>query len=189
MRYWMRRVGVKLIGYYYVKECLPVGAATMPLTLPEGFRCQRLTDKEIEVINGIGGHEAAERAVRNNESARRGDHCLGILRGDEIVAFGWAAIDVAHSAIYTRALLPNEAYLYNLFVIPEMRGHNVAGILRSQTYAYLQAMGKDTFYSITQVDNAASWRFKEKLGATKVFRLLYVDLFGRWKSRWIVRRY
>ena len=84
---------------------------------------------------------------------------------------------------------PNEAYLYDMYVKKAFRGRNLAPALRYKSYEVLKDMGRDTFYSITERSNTASFRFKQKLGAKLVFLGLYVEFFGKFRKRWALKRY
>ena len=56
-------------------------------------------------------------------------------------------------------------------------------------YGALRAMGRDSFFSITEYFNTAARRYKEKLGAVDESLHLHVGIFG-WSSRTLtLRRY
>lgn len=76
-----------------------------------------------------------------------------------------------------------------MYVLKAFRGNNLAPILRYKNYEILKGMGRDTFYSVTEYFNTASLRFKAKLNARVIFLALYVEIFKRYRFRWILRRY
>ena len=76
-----------------------------------------------------------------------------------------------------------------MYVLKAFRGNNLAPILRYKSYEILKRMGRDTFYSVTECFNAASFRFKAKLNARVIFLALYVEIFKRYRISWILRRY
>jgi ribosomal protein S18 acetylase RimI-like enzyme len=189
LRQYFRRKGIQVIPFYYVKELLPADIPTRLTALPEGFEFGVFGEPEIAIIAKFPEHgeTASEQLVL--ERFKRGHTCVGMKHQGEIVAFTWFALDATHSKIHPLAMQPNEAYLFNMYVVPEVRGHNLASILRYKSYEILRNMGRDTFYSITLTSNQASWRFKQKLNAQRMFLGVYVDLFGKFEGRWILRRY
>ncbi|MEP6591261.1 MAG: GNAT family N-acetyltransferase [Gemmatimonadota bacterium] len=189
IRQLLRRVGIRAIPFYYVRELLPAEIPAALTTLPEGFLFEEFGENEVEVIASFREHGDEVSAPGLLDNLRRGNRCLGIRRGEEIVAFTWCALDASRSELYASVMQPNEAYLFNMYVKPSVRGHNIAAILRYKNYEVLRSLGRDTFYSITQASNKASWRFKQKLGAEKLLLGLYLSLFGRFEGRWILRRY
>ncbi len=190
VRALLSRLGVRITPYYWVKETLPAEIPDHLTALPDGLTWRELGQDEIaalppppEADEGVHPHAMLSEAVSS------GNHCLGIFRGDEIVAFTSFSTGVSMSRFHPVAMGPTEAYLYNMFVLPAARGHNLAGILRYRNYEVLRGLGRDTFYSVTVTSNTPSWRFKEKLSARKVFLGVHVELFGRWPLRLVVKRY
>lgn len=189
LRYYLRRMEIRVIPFYYVKELLPPDIPGDLTALPEGFDFEVFGEKEIAIITSFPEQDAPFTGAHLRESLKRGHTCLGVKHQGEIVAFTWFALDATHSKLHPVAMQPNEAYLYNMYVLPEVRGHNLAPILRFKSYEILRTMGRDTFYSITLTSNQASWRFKQKLNAQRVFLGLYVDFLGRFDGRWTLRRF
>jgi hypothetical protein len=190
VRALLGRLGIRITPFYWVKETLPPEIPAHLTALPEGFSCRELEHAEIAALEHYhDGQEGVNQHRMLQDVASRGYRCLGILRDGEIMAFTSFSTDVSLSRFHPVALAPNEAYLFNMYVLTAARGHNLAGILRYRNYEVLRDLGRDTFYSITVASNTASWRFKEKLKARKVFFGLYVDLFGVWVLRPVLRRY
>jgi hypothetical protein len=123
------------------------------------------------------------------ENFIKGDLCLGIKCQGEIVAFTWVNLKKCHSKFYPAEMGSNEAYLYDMYVLKKFRCKNLATALRFKNYEVLRGMGRNIFYSITERSNAASFRFKQKLGAEVVFLGLYVEILGKFRKRWVLRRY
>ena len=189
LRHFQRRAGIRITPFYWVKELLPADIPAQLTVLPEGFEFGVFGAEEIAIIARFpeGGGIASEQLVL--ERFRDGHTCLGMKREGQIVAFSWFALDATHNKVHPAVMHPNEAYLFNMYVLPELRGHNLASILRYKNYEILRAMGRDTCYSVTLTSNKASWRFKQKLNAQRVFLGLYIALFGKLEGRWILRRY
>jgi hypothetical protein len=189
LRYLMRRSGSRIEWFYWVREILPETIPAEYRTLPEGYRLEPLSDADFVTLGQYqdDGENASTELMR--ERARQGHTALGMKRGEKVVAFTWFALDRTQTLLYPRTMRPNEAYLFNSYVLPEERGHNLAVIMRYRSYLLLRELGRDTLYSITIKANTASWRFKEKLGAEKLFLVLYVCLLGKLEWRWYLRRY
>ncbi|MES2123339.1 MAG: GNAT family N-acetyltransferase [Gemmatimonadota bacterium] len=189
LRHILRRLGIRVIPFYYVRELLPASLSPGLRQLPAGFTFAEFGEREIDEIAAFREYGDEVTGPAPLENLRRGDRCLGIRRGDEIVAFSWFSLIGSKSELYASPLGPNEAYLFNIYVKPSIRGQNLAVKLRHHSYEVLREAGRTRFYSLTQASNKASWRFKQKLGAEKVFLGLYLSLFGLFKGRWILRRY
>ncbi len=110
---------------------------------------------------------------------RRGQLCYAVKDGDRIVAKMWCDLTEVNFVPMRRPLDANEAYLYAAFTDPDVRGQNLAPLMREQCYAALRARGRDVFWSYSDFYNAPARRFKEKLGATETAVGIYFALFGR----------
>lgn len=188
LRAVMRRCGVRVCHYYWMLERLPGEIPGNLTTLPDGLEFSTLGADEIAAIVAFGAPRDEVDAERLQQAFERGDLFVAVKRGDEILAFSGCSLDETHTVIHPAMMKPNEAYLSNMYVRPGNRGHNLAVILRYRCYAMLSALGRDTCYSITLASNHASARFKQKLGARKLYRALYLKVGSR-EWRWVVRRY
>ena len=118
---------------------------------------------------------------------RRGQLCYAVKDGPRIVAKMWCDLAEINFVPMRRPLAPNEAYLYAAFTDPEVRGQNLAPLMREHCYAALRARGRDVFWSYSDFFNAPARRFKEKLGAVETALGIYVSLFGRLGRTFILR--
>ncbi len=175
--------------FYWVRELLPEAIPEAYRQIPEGYELVTLDDRDFESLGRWqgSGENASPELMR--ERAGQGHTCLGMKRGGEIVAFTWFALDRTQTVLYPKEMAPNEAYLFNSYVLPAERGKNLAVIMRYQSYQVLRTLGRDTLYSITVKANTASWRFKQKLGAQKVFFMVYLCPFRGVEFRWTLKRY
>lgn len=189
VRRYLRRVGLRIVPFYYVREHLIEEIPDYLRTLPDGYEFSEFGESELEIISRLPGPAEHVGRQRLTESFERGDTCIGIKKDGEIVAFTWFALDKTHSDLHPVDLQPNEAYLFNIYVVPDYRGLNLASVLRFRSYQLLRDRGRDTYYSITIPSNTASWRFKEKLGAERLCYAVYLSAFERYHGRLILRRY
>jgi ribosomal protein S18 acetylase RimI-like enzyme len=183
------RRGVLVMRYWWVverpEETIPDALAT----LPEGMAFRELTEADLPELLTFPARGAPMKESHLRDAFAHGGRCLGVVRGAEIVGFGWWHLDATHSKVHPKVMGPREAYLHNMYVLPEVRGLKIAPILRYRTYQLLAAAGRDTFYSITAVSNIPSWRFKEKLGAAKLSLHWYLGIGERWHWRVTLRRF
>ena len=180
---------VKVTPFYYMKEVLESDIPGHLTRIPVGFEFSALSLEDIEVISKHPERKgyAGERFVINNFN--KGDTCLGIKYQGEIAGFTWFSMQENRSRLYQSKMNNNEAYLYDMFVFKAFRGHNLAPSLRYKNYEVLRRLGRDTFYSVTECSNNASFRFKQKLGARIVFLGVHVEFFKKWRKTFILRRY
>jgi ribosomal protein S18 acetylase RimI-like enzyme len=108
--------------------------------------------------------------------------------GSCIVAKMWCDLEEFNFPTCFRKLESHEAYLFNAYTDPTVRGHSLAPFMRQQCYAALRARGRDTFYSYTDYFSTASRRFKQKLGAVDESLRVHVSLFGRLSRTFTLRR-
>lgn len=210
LKYYMKRFGFRLTQFYYMKETLP--AKTPPdligvrmtqdprsprqcaaepefIALPDGFEFSIFSLEDVMTISSMPERADYIYAKFVVDKYNKGDICLGIKFQGEIAAFSWFSLDKCHSPLYFAEMGSKEAYLYDMYVKKAYRGRNLAPVLRYKSYEVLRGMGRDTFYSITERSNTASFRFKQKLNAQIVFLGLFVELFRKFRRTWVLKRY
>jgi GNAT superfamily N-acetyltransferase len=183
------RRGIMATRFWWVREQLPDDLADPQASLPPDLAFRMLTEADLPQLLTFPSRGAPMAAEHLVEGFAKGGGCLGVVRGDTIVGFGWWFLDDTHTLAYPRRMAAHEAYLHNMYVLPEERGSNLAVRLRHRTYQLLAELGRTTCYSITEVANVPSWRFKEKLGAEKVSLHWYLGIRKRWHWRMTLRRY
>lgn len=182
--YRLERLGIAIRPYLLVKE----GGASTPAMIAldprfsSGFIGPDDTPELVRVEPGITAEQCADRF-------HRGLLCYAVKDGPRIVAKMWCDLDEVNFPPCFRKLGTHEAYLFNAYTDPTVRGHNLAPFMRQQCYAALRARGRDSFYSYSDYFNAASRRFKKKLGAVDESLFVHVTLFGRLTRTFTLRRY
>jgi hypothetical protein len=172
-----------------MREVLKSDVPAYLTTLPSGFKFSTFVFEDIEVISKHPerkGYADEQHVIKN---FNKGDTCLGIKNKGEIAGFTWFSTQENRSKFYQSKMKNNEGYLYDMFVFKAFRGHNLAPTLRYKNYEILQSLGRDTFYSVTQCSNTASFRFKQKLGAEIVFLGLYVNFVKKWRKTLVLRKF
>ncbi len=186
----LTRVGIRVSPFYYMKESLPPRPPGGTGSLPGGYEFSAFGLDDVRHISTLPErrHYVDPGYVLRNFN--KGDLCFGIKFRGEIVAFTWVSLKECREIFHHAAMLGNEAYLHDMYVLKAFRGRNLAPVLRYKTYEILHGIGRDTYYSITEYFNASSSRFKQKLNATPVFLGVYIELFKTWRRyRRVIRRY
>lgn len=212
LEYYLKMFVFRTTLFYYMKETMPaevsasltqidtmqhhpppnqVSALPQLTVLPEGFEFSTFCLDDVMAISRIPerANYVVEKYVIDNFN--RGDICLGIKHKGKIAAFTWSSLLKCHYKFYPTVMRSYEAYLYDMYVLKAFRGKNLAPVLRYKNYEVLKGLGRDTFYSITERSNIASFKFKQKLGAKVVFLGLgvYVKFFKNIRKAWVLRRY
>jgi RimJ/RimL family protein N-acetyltransferase len=120
-------------------------------------------------LEGIGGLEAAM-----TEMFRRGHTCYVAERGDAIVHVRWARRTDASIPRFgiTAPLLPDEAYGFGSYTIPEARGAGLHAAVLSEMGRYLHDQGVRTLYMWVMSGNAPALRTMARIGAAEAGRVV-----------------
>lgn len=123
------------------------------------------------------------------ERLRNGLRCFAIKDGTRIVAKMWCEMDECRDPSWRRPLDDDEAYLFNAYTDPALRGQNLAPAMRQQCYAALRAIGRPRVFSCTDYTNTAARRFKRKLGAVEEALCLHLARTGGAGRTFVLRRW
>ena len=173
-------LGINILPFYLVLERQSKTAIPILKDNLEDYRFVFLTSEDMKTIGRtdlIRGEEA-----NFNKWLDKGWKCLGAKHQGKVVAYTWIDLEECHFTGQRFQLKDNEAYLFNMYTAKSMRGKNIAAYLRYETYKVLKEMGRDTCYSISELANKPSIKFKQKLGAKFINKSLYIRLFN--KIRW-----
>jgi len=120
---------------------------------------------------------------------RRGLKCFAVKHRGQIVSYLWCAFEEIACACYQTKLKENEVHLFNAYTRPDYRGKGLAPFMRYQCYNALSNMGIEKFYSVCDVFNAPSVRYKEKTN-TPLHKLgLFFALGDKYSRNWILKEY
>ena len=120
---------------------------------------------------------------------RRGLKCFGVRHKGRIVSYLWCAFEEINCPCFQMTLGENEGHLFNAYTQPEYRGKGLAPFMRHHCYRALGDMGVDTFYSVCDVFNTPSVRYKEKTNTPLYKTGVFLMLGGRFSRNWILREY
>jgi len=173
----MYRLGINIVPFYLIRECHHELEIPGLKDIMEDYQIEFLTPTDMKAIGQsemIRGEEA-----QFNAWLAKGWKCLGAKHKGEIVAYAWIDLEECHFPGQIFRLKDNEAYLFNMYTAVPFRGKNIAAYLRYETYKALKKMGRDAYYSISEVLNKPSIKFKQKLKAEILKKGLYIELFKK----------
>jgi len=178
---------VKILPYVLMEERYIDG---LEPTLRSGLNNLELVPFNRDDIWEISSHEevlaSADNMIDQLESGRL---CLGLKHEGKIAAYTWCDLEACSFKNWTMKLNSDEAYLYDARTFKSFRGMKLAPYLRYQLYKHLIAQGRTKFYSISLPTNISSFRFKEKLGAKRLKKKVYISLFQRFDKHILIKNY
>lgn len=148
---WFRALGE--LGYRRValRECVlnepfPRMAARLPLTV--GL----LEEAQVDEYNAF--RQPADRNAAQRRLAA-GDRCFVARHNGRIVGVCWTATGRAWSAYLSRLipLAADEAYMYDAFTAPSLRGMGIYPTLASATHLHCQSLGLRRVICVTVPEN------------------------------------
>ena len=178
------RSGLVIRPYYVFKEGLFVGNPKVFAVGSQAYEISFLTREDVQNLDRIEGREIT--ALGMQDKLSKGHKCLGLKINGNIAAFTWCRFDIFDfPETKGFALRENEAYLYDMYVLKDYRGLNIAPLLRYSCYKELAKIGNMVLYSFADVSNRPAVRFKRKLDARIISLHLYIRI-GK-NLRWNVK--
>lgn len=179
----LKRCGVGIELYFTVREGDQAARVETPASLLwTGF----LHRNEAQQIAAVKHGGSLAQTLRWFDE---GKLCFGVKDGSRIVGKMWCDLEAFHFPPEFRRLQTDEAYFFAAAVADEYRGQNLAPLMRTALIDALRTKGRQRFYSYTEYFNGPARRFKEKLGCRNQTLRLHVNLFGKWKRTWTLKRY
>jgi GNAT superfamily N-acetyltransferase len=137
-------------------------------------------------IAWIAAHPEATSRGACQRRAERGDICICLKKGSEIVAYRWIArsrgcvfCGFRSREIRFLALRPNQAFLYDLFVYEAHRRHGYGTLLLQIIFEFLKSEGIDEVFCLADPDNHRVIRVELRLGFETV-RMAYGVRIRQW---------
>lgn len=181
----MAMLGVEIKPFYLVEERFREDLATGFEKGFEEFEIAWLGPAEMEAIAAIRNYAFSKEQLLLR--LEKGQLCLGVKRHGSLAAFTWADLSKHPGPWFRFSVKEDEAYLFDAYTLEAFRGNRLAPFIRYSLYRKLNQMGKETFYSISEVFNSPSVRFKTGLKARFLSLWVDVGLFGRYRRVWKVR--
>lgn len=186
---FLRQRGVHVLGFYWIREPVAPAAGTAAGRLRSELAIRELDDTDLPALLGFPARGAPMTAAHITDAFARGDRCVGILRGNALLACSFASVGDTYTRIIARALAPTEAYIHNTYVVPEERGKGLAVVLNLFQLETLARDGHPVVYSIVAAANAPALRAKEKIGARRELLGLHLNLRERMVRSVVLRRF
>lgn len=185
LRRRLAQVGLAIKFYYVFREGL-IGEAREFAPEPEGFETIFLTFEDMQSLDRIDGRGESALTMQNQIS--RGHKCLAIKIDGKIAGFTWCQFDIfAYPTSVGPTLRENEAYLFDMYILKDYRGKNLAPLLRYKCYQELAKIGRTVLFSASTIYNNPAIVFKKKLNARILSLRLYLrlgkDLHWDWKLK------
>ncbi len=172
------KLGIQIHLIYLVREGITGSIPWQHQDSLKGYEVSFLEAKDMTEMVQIPYRPASYEELIGR--LRDGNLCLGAKRDGRLVAFTWCDLIWCKSEGVSFPLSDDEAYLFDAYTAPELRGQSLAPALRYCLYEKLARMGRTNLYSITQRFNASALRFKLKLGAVILKSSWHVILFKKW---------
>jgi len=169
------RSGFVARPYYIFKEGLFDSIPKDFGAMQKDYEISFLTHEDVQNLDLIEGRFVTAGSML--EKLSKGHKCLGLWIEGKIAAFTWCQFDMLDFP-RTRgcALQENEAYLYDMYVLRDYRGLNIAPLLRYKCYQELAKLGRMVLYSVSDFSNKPALRFKKKLDARITSLNLYIRI-------------
>jgi ribosomal protein S18 acetylase RimI-like enzyme len=157
--------------------------------MPEPYKWTWAGPDEIDYLDR---HPEATSSTAYARRAARGDHCLCIKQGGEIVGYRWLKLGAgcilcgfgAKMEIPLFPLKPDQAFAYDLFTYRKYRGQGVATMLNKLLYQALLAEGIKEVLVLVALANHAALRLNLRLGAQPL-RLVYSYRIRNWSKAFL----
>jgi GNAT superfamily N-acetyltransferase len=144
-----------------------------PVSTPPGHRWVWAAEPEIAAIDR---NPEATSPTAYPRRFKRGDACLCLMAGDEIVGYRWIARH--RSCLYCGfgpryelrflPLKPDQAFVYDLYVYERYRRHGYAALICNYMFEALRQQGVEEAFSLIDPDNHPVIGLNLRLGAEPV---------------------
>jgi hypothetical protein len=182
------RIGLVFKFYYVFKEGLLEGDKKDFGPESGDYEITFLDSEDVQTLGNLEGHDTTVPVMLDQLS--EGHRCLGLKNEGKIVGFTWCRYDrFGYPPSMGFLLKENEAYLYDMFIIKDRRGSNLAPLLRYRCYQELAKIGRKILYSASLIPNAPAIRFKKKLDAQILSLCLYIRFGKGIQWNWKLRTY
>jgi len=194
IRFLAMNLAVKLIptGWKYWDNSIllktPIGDKG-PIRVPEGYKWTWAGPEDIEYLDR---HPEATSPRAYARRAARGDRCLCIKQGSEVVGYQW--VTLAACRIFNGfgpsmemslfPLRPGQAYSYDMYTYQKYRGRGVGTVMKGLLWHALREEGIKEVLVLVSPDNHASLRLQLRLGAQPQ-RMVYSYRIRSWSKTFL----
>jgi ribosomal protein S18 acetylase RimI-like enzyme len=160
-----------------------------PVKLPEPYTWTWAGPDEIDFLDR---HPEATSPTAYARRAARGDRCLCIKQGPEVVCYRWVTLrngcalcGFGPNMEFTFfPLKPGQAFTYDLFTYRKYRGRGIATMLNNLLYHILRKEGITEVFGLVSPVNRAALRVHLRLGAQPQ-RMVYNYRIRSWSKTFL----
>jgi GNAT superfamily N-acetyltransferase len=168
----------------FILTAKPLANAT-PTPVPQPYRHKWAGPEDVAIMNA---HPEADQPGAYPRRVARGDRCVCLLNGDELVGYQWMAFESARAScedlppweILFLPLTAKNVYLYDLYVYKKHRGKGLGPLIRALAFAELRALGYQAALAIVDVHNEPALRVRLRTGE-ELLQIMYCYHIGKWK--------
>jgi GNAT superfamily N-acetyltransferase len=179
IRYRLKRVGVDIEAFYLFQGSLNDELSKASDCRFDHCSTTILTARDMDDVAKCQDWRSADNSRSQLED---GQICLGVKVDNELAAFVWANLKEWKFKRRTYPLKKDEAYLFDMFTLPEFRGKGLAPIALDRCYRKLDAMGIKKFFSVSDFFNTPVIVLHKKIGSIFLRLVIEINLFN--KLRW-----
>ena len=156
------------------------------IELPEPYQWTWAGPEEIDFLDR---HPEATSPTAYVRRAARGDRCLCIKHGPDVMAYRWVTLCNAcalcgsgpNMEFTLFPLKPGQAFVYDLFTYQKYRGRGVATTLIKLLFHFLREEGIKEIFALVSPNNHPSLRMHMRFGAQPQ-RLIYNYRIRNWSK-------
>lgn len=185
----LRRRGVHVFRFYWIREPTCGSEISSHAMLPDGVHMRELESTDAPVLLGFPARGAPMTTEYLEAAFTRGDPGVGIFRGTELLAFSFSSVGHTHTRVWSRSLAADEAYIHNTYVVPKERGKGLAVALNVFQLELHARRGQSAVYSLVASTNTPALRTKEKIGARRELLGWHMNLRERLVRSVVLRRF
>lgn len=185
VRHAVAKIGIDIMPYYWVQEeVIPTETPKLRTDLVFNFRTlskENLSDVIAEADS------ITEKKI--HQSFADGQECVGLTHDGEIAAYMFVELNDFEIKNRKFNLNTNEAYLLNMFTLPNFRGKNLAPYLRHACYRHLEKKNLTKKYSVSNYFNKSAIKFKKKLNSKPQKLFVNIELFKAIQWNFVLKTY
>lgn len=185
VRHAFAKVGIDIMPYYWVKE------EASPTEIPQLRTDQKFVFRALEkpdLANVINKTDAINEK-KIHQSFADGQECVGLTHEGKIAAYMFIELNGFEIKKRKFNLDSNQAYLLNMYTLPNFRGKNLAPYLRYLCYRHLEKREITSKYSVSNYFNKSAIKFKKKLNSKPEKLFLNIELFNSIQWNFVLKTY